>query len=60
MLKVENHLPFTLAGVILKAGNSAGSPTVPYDRVGIGPSRSAHVPIQAAGAVIERVELNGL
>jgi hypothetical protein len=59
-LRVENRLPFTLSGVTLKAGNSAGSPTVPYEGVGIGPARSALLPIQAAGAVIERVELNGL
>jgi hypothetical protein len=59
-LKIENHLPFTLAGLTLKAGNSAGAPNVQYEAVGIGPGRSALLPIQAAGAVIERVQLNGL
>lgn len=59
-LKVENHLPFTLRSVAVKAGGSAGAPTVPFDSVGVGPARSALLPIQAASAVIERVELNGL
>jgi hypothetical protein len=59
-LKVENHLPFTLATVLVKAGSSAGSPTVPFPAIGVGPARSALVPIQAASASIERVELNGL
>ncbi|HMF36896.1 MAG TPA: hypothetical protein VKF17_09665 [Isosphaeraceae bacterium] len=59
-LKVDNHLPFTLATVAVKAGNSAGSPTVPFRGLGVGPARSALLPIQAATATIERVELNGL
>jgi len=59
-LKLENHLPFTLASVQVKAGNSAGAPTVPIQAIGVGPARSALLPIQAATATIERVELNGL
>jgi hypothetical protein len=59
-LKVDNHLPFTLAAVAVKAGNSAGAPTVPFHGLGVGPARSALLPIQAATAIIERVELNGL
>jgi len=59
-LKVDNHLPFTLAAVAVKAGNSAGAPTVPFHGLGVGPARSALLPIQAATATIERVELNGL
>jgi hypothetical protein len=59
-LKVDNHLPFTLAAVTVKAGNSAGAPTVPFRGLGVGPARSALLPIQAATATIERVELNGL
>ena len=59
-LKVDNHLPFTLANVAVKAGNSAGSPTVLYQGLGVGPARSALLPIQAASATIERIELNGL
>jgi len=59
-LKVENRLPFTLANVIVKAGNSSGAPTVPFLGLGVGPGRSALAPIQAPGAVMERVELNGL
>ena len=60
MLRIENHLPFTLATVKLRAGTSAGGPTVPFPGVGIGPAHSVLVPIQAATAVVESVELNGL
>jgi hypothetical protein len=59
-LKVENHLPFTLSSVVVKAGTSAGAPSVPIEAIGVGPARSALLPIQAATATIERVELNGL
>jgi hypothetical protein len=59
-IKVENHLPFTLASISVKAGTSAGAPTVPFQALGVGPARSALLPIQAASAAIERVELNGL
>jgi hypothetical protein len=59
-LKVENHLPFTVVGIKVKAGTSAGAPTVPFEGVGVGPARSSLLPIQAATGVIERVELNGL
>lgn len=59
-LKVDNHLPFTLQSVSVKAGNSAGAPTVPFQAIGVGPARSALLPIQAATATIDRVELNGL
>jgi len=59
-LKVENRLPFTLANVIVKAGNSSGAPAVPFNGLGVGPGRSAQASIQAPGAVVERVELNGL
>jgi hypothetical protein len=59
-LKLENHLPFTLRSVSVKAGNSAGAPTVPFQAIGLGPARSALLPIQASSAVIDRVELNGL
>jgi len=59
-LKVENHLPFTLASITLKAKGSSGSPAVPYKAVGIGPARSAMLPIEAASGVVDRIELNGL
>jgi len=60
-LKVENRLPFTVSSLVVKAGNSSGAPSVPFDCVGVGPARSALLPIQAATAsVVERVELNGL
>ncbi|MDX2035689.1 MAG: hypothetical protein SFX72_03475 [Isosphaeraceae bacterium] len=58
--KVENRLPFTLAGVTLAAGNSAGAPSVTVSGVGIGPARSGTVSLPAATASVERVELNGL
>jgi hypothetical protein len=60
-LRVDNRLPFTISSLVVKAGSSAGSPSVPFESVGIGPARSALLPIQAATAsVVERVELNGL
>lgn len=59
-LRVDNRLPFTVSGLSLRAGASAGSPLVPFDAVGIGPARSAMLPIQAGQAQIVGVELNGL
>jgi hypothetical protein len=60
-LKVENRLPFTVSSLVVKAGASSGSPTVPFEGVGVGPARSALLPIQAATAsVVEHIELNGL
>jgi len=60
VLKVENRLPFTLANVMVKAGESSGAPIVTIEGLGIGPARSATASIQAATGAIERVELNGL
>ncbi|WP_165063651.1 hypothetical protein [Paludisphaera rhizosphaerae] len=59
-LKIENHLPFTVAGLNVRAGNSPGSPVVPFEAVGLGPNRAAMVPIQAAQGEIVSLELNGL
>jgi hypothetical protein len=60
-LKVENRLPFTISNLVVKAGSSSGSPSVPFTGVGVGPARSALLPIQAATAsLVEHVELNGL
>ena len=59
-LKVENHLPFTLSSVVLKAGGSAGEPPVTFAGLGVGPARSALAPIQAPRATVERIVLNGL
>jgi hypothetical protein len=60
-LKIENRLPFTVTGLVVRAGNSSGAPSVPFEGVGVGPSRSASLPIQAASAsLVEHVELNGL
>ncbi len=60
-LKLENRLPFTISNVVVRAGNSSGAPSVPFEAVGVGPARSGLLPIQAAGAsLVEHVELNGL
>ena len=39
-LKVENRLPFTISNLVVKAGTSSGSPSVPFAGVGVGPARS--------------------
>jgi hypothetical protein len=59
-LKIENHLPFTVSQVVVRAGQSAGAPSVPLPGLGIGPARSALAPIKASSATVERIELNGL
>jgi len=59
-LRIENRLPFTLSTVVVKAGNSAGAPSVSLKRLGVGPARFGLAPIQAASAAVERVEVNGL
>jgi hypothetical protein len=60
-LKLENRLPFTVSNVVVRAGHSLGDPSVPFEAVGVGPARSALLPIQAATAsLVEHVELNGL
>jgi hypothetical protein len=59
-LKIDNHLPFTLAGVVVKAGGSSSQPKVELKGLGVGPARSVLAPIQAAGGAVDHVELNGL
>jgi hypothetical protein len=59
-LKIDNHLPFTLANVIVKAGGSSGQPKVDFKGLGVGPARSVLAPIQAPGGSVDRIELNGL
>jgi hypothetical protein len=60
-LKIDNRLPFTISNLVVRAGNSSGAPSVPFEAVGVGPARSALLPIQAATAsLVEHVELNGL
>jgi hypothetical protein len=59
-LRLENHLPFTVANVTIKPTGSSGSVAIPYPGLGIGPARSVLAPIQAPAGVVERVELNGL
>jgi hypothetical protein len=59
-LRIENRLPFTLANVVVKAGDSSGAPNVPLSGLGIGPARGGTAIIQAPTATVERVEVNGL
>ena len=60
-LKVENRLPFTISNLVVRAGTSSGAPPVPFEGVGVGPARSALLPIQAATAsLVEKIEINGL
>jgi hypothetical protein len=60
-MKVENRLPFTVTNLVVRAGTSSGDPSVPIEAVGVGPSRFALLPIQAATAgLVEHIELNGL
>jgi hypothetical protein len=59
-LKIDNRLPFSIASVTIKAGDSAGSPPVTFSGLGIGPARSGTATLQAPAGTIERVELNGL
>ncbi len=59
-LRIENRLPFTIANVMIKAGSSLGTPAIPFRGLGIGPARTTMAPIQAAGGVVDRIELNGL
>jgi hypothetical protein len=59
-LRVENRLPFTVAHLTVKAGNSSGASLVTVPALGIGPGRSGLATIPASGASVDRVELNGL
>jgi hypothetical protein len=58
--RVENRLPLTLAGVTLRAGQSAGAPTVAFPGLGIAPARAALVTVAAPSATVDHVEMNGL
>ena len=44
----------------IKAGSSAGSPTLDLKGFGVGPGRSGLATIPAANGSVDRVELNGL
>ena len=59
-MKIDNRLPFTLATVTLKTGPSAGAPTVSFRGLGVAPSRSALIPVEAPSATLDHVEFNGL
>jgi len=55
-LRVDNRLPFTLAHLVVKAGEAP----VTLSALGIGPHHHANAPIEAARATVDRVVLNGL
>ncbi len=57
-LRVVNRLPMTISKVTARAGKAGD--VVTLDVQGIGPGRSILTPINAANAVVDRVELNGL
>jgi hypothetical protein len=59
-LRIENRLPFTLAGIVVRTGDSAGDPKISFEGVGIGPGRATPITIEAAGGKVDRVILNGL
>ena len=60
-LKVENRLPFTVTGLVVRAGNSSGAPRCRSRRSAWGRRGPRSLPIQAASAsLVEHVELNGL
>src|SRR5262249_45942246 len=59
-LKVENHLPFTLSRVVVRAGGSAGAPPVEFAGLGGGPARTAFARIEALWAAVGGIELKGL
>ena len=59
-LEIRNRLPFTVANVTVKAGNSPNSPLIDVPTIGIGPGRTGSATIPAAMGTISRVELNGL
>lgn len=61
VLRVENGLPLTIAGLVLDASKDGdGTATVPVDAIGLGPLRHAFTTVQAEGATAARVVLNGL
>jgi hypothetical protein len=59
-LRIENRLPFTVANLTVKAGNSVGSPLLSLPGLGIGPNRTGLATIPAANGSVDKVELNGL
>jgi hypothetical protein len=59
-LKIENRLPFTLNNLTVKTGNTAEAGSFTLSGLGVGPNRTGLATIPAAGASVDRVELNGL
>ncbi|MBX6312286.1 MAG: hypothetical protein IRY99_05110 [Isosphaeraceae bacterium] len=59
-LRIENHLPFSLAAVVLRAGRSEEAETVTFQGLGVAPGRNTPVTLQATNGAVERVVLNGL
>lgn len=58
--KVDNRLPFTVARLAVRAGDSSGAPIVELDGLGVAPGRSSLVTVEAPTARVEHVGLNGL
>ena len=59
-LRIENRLPLTLSGLVLRTGDSLGEPSVSVNNLGVAPGRSVMVPFQAPNAFVDHVEFNGL
>jgi hypothetical protein len=58
--RIENRLPFTIAGLRIRTGRTEDAGAVTLERLGLGPARSAVAPIPTGVGVVEKVELNGL
>ena len=59
-LRIENRLPLTLSGLVLRTGDSLGEPSVYVNSPGVAPGRWVMVPFQAPNAFVDHVEFNGL
>jgi hypothetical protein len=58
--RIDNRLPFSLAGLRIRTGRAQDAGTVTLDHLGLGPGRSTVASIPAAMGVVEKVVLNGL
>jgi hypothetical protein len=58
--RIDNRLPFTLAGIELATGAKGHEANVGLDRLGIGPNRSAFAAVPADKGIVQRVIANGL
>ncbi|MFO0910567.1 MAG: hypothetical protein U0794_19845 [Isosphaeraceae bacterium] len=58
--RVDNRLPFTIARMTVRAGDSSGAPVLDLNGLGIAPARSSQVSAETPVATVEHVEFNGL